>query len=67
MNKLSLTEKKEIQRKINVLLVSRDWFDLVQLIKNDPTDYALYYLTQTAIKQLDTLERLQDLITEGLK
>mgnify|MGYP006932861307 CR=1 FL=1 len=58
--------RQEIQEKINALIEKGEWFDIVQLIKNDDSDYAIYYLIQIAIGQRNTLERLNNLIKESL-
>ena len=55
---------QEIQEKITELIKRGDWFDIVQICKHDPTDYALVYLCHIATQYMETLEQIKSILKD---
>lgn len=59
-----VNDRQLVREKINGLIFKGDWFDIVQMCKNDPYDYAIYYLIQVAIGQQATINHIKTLLND---
>lgn len=57
-----MTKREEIHNQLDDLINKGDWFDIVQLCKQDNTDLTLVTLIQIATEQRETINRINSIL-----
>ena len=56
--------KAEILEQMKTAVLKMDWYDIVQLVKKDDSDYALHLLATITIKHQEQLNHVREWVKE---
>lgn len=62
MKEYTKEEMRNIERKVNNLIMNHDRYEIKELCQQE--EYALYYFINKAINEISTLEHIRNIIKE---
>ena len=62
MKEYTREEMRDIERKINNLIMNHDIYEIKELCKKE--EYALYYFVRKAIEEISTLDHIRNITKE---
>ena len=62
MKEYTKEEMQEIERKINILIMTHDRWEIRELCQQE--EYALHYFVNKALNEISTLEHIRNIIKE---
>lgn len=56
--------RQEILQQMKTAILKKDWYDIIQLVKNDDSDYALHLLATITIRHQEQLDHVREWVKE---